>query len=275
MTSDNHISDQIIQNAISDALESERQRLASHLRDNIIEQVNLIQSQVSAYQVNAHPQSQMAFSVVSTLIQQLLQQVYNLESNLNPTTLQSLGLVAAIEAFANQQRRMTGVHITLNIEPSVKRLPLHIELALFRYVQDCVEEAVSERSSSQITISLEAENEQFALIIAENGQHLTPKLKLAGERLLSLNADLQSGKSRYGGLETGIILATETPVELTDRETDVIRLLSQGLTNKEIAYQLDIKPRTIKFHLDNIYSKLNVSTRTEAAIYALQHGLTN
>jgi len=55
----------------------------------------------------------------------------------------------------------------------------------------------------------------------------------------------------------------------------VIRLLSQGLTNKEIAYQLDIKPRTIKFHLDNIYSKLNVSTRTEAAIYALQHGLTN
>lgn len=275
MTSDNHISDQIIQNAISDALESERQRLASHLRDNIIEQVNLIQSQVSAYQVSAHPQSQMAFSVVSTLIQQLLQQVYNLESNLNPTTLQSLGLVAAIEAFANQQRRMTGVHITLNIEPSVKRLPLHIELALFRYVQDCVEEAVSERSSSQITISLEAENEQFALIISENGQHLTPKLKLAGERLLSLNADLQSGKSRYGGLETGIILAIETPVELTDRETDVIRLLSQGLTNKEIAYQLDIKPRTIKFHLDNIYSKLNVSTRTEAAIYALQHGLTN
>lgn len=274
MPSDNHISDKLIQNAISDALESERQRLASHLRDNIIEQVNLIQSQVSAYQVNAHPQSQMAFSVVSTLIQQLLQEVYNLESNLNPATLQSLGLVAAIEAFANQQRRTTGVNVTLNISPTVKRLPLHIELALFRYVQDAVETAMSERSSSQITISLNTENEQFALILSENGQYLEPKAKLSDERLHSLGAETQFGKSRYGGLETGIILKIEIPLELTERETDVIRLLAQGLSNKEIAYQLNIKPRTIKFHLDNIYSKLDVSTRTEAAIYALQHGLT-
>ena len=58
------------------------------------------------------------------------------------------------------------------------------------------------------------------------------------------------------------------------RQMDVIQLLGEGLTNKEMALTLDIRPRTVKFHLDNIYSKLGVNTRTEAAIYALRHGWT-
>jgi DNA-binding NarL/FixJ family response regulator len=53
---------------------------------------------------------------------------------------------------------------------------------------------------------------------------------------------------------------------------DVIQLLAEGLSNKEIARLLFISPRTVNFHLDNIYSKLGVSSRTEAAIYALRHG---
>ena len=53
---------------------------------------------------------------------------------------------------------------------------------------------------------------------------------------------------------------------------DVIRLLARGLTNKEIARSLSISPRTINFHLDNIYSKLGVRSRTEAAVAAVQQG---
>ena len=64
----------------------------------------------------------------------------------------------------------------------------------------------------------------------------------------------------------------ETPVELTPREMDVIQLLAEGLSNKEIAHLLFISPRTVNFPLDNIYSKLGVSSRTEAAVYALRHG---
>jgi DNA-binding NarL/FixJ family response regulator len=53
---------------------------------------------------------------------------------------------------------------------------------------------------------------------------------------------------------------------------EVIQLLTEGLSNKELAQALFISPRTVNFHLDNIYSKLGVSSRTEAAIYALRQG---
>ena len=51
----------------------------------------------------------------------------------------------------------------------------------------------------------------------------------------------------------------------------MLQLLAEGMSNKEIAQALVITPRTVNFHLDNIYSKLGVSSRTEAAIYALRH----
>jgi DNA-binding NarL/FixJ family response regulator len=88
-----------------------------------------------------------------------------------------------------------------------------------------------------------------------------------------LGAHWNVQKSRYGGAEITVRLRTLTQIEWTSRELDVLRLLGNGLTNKEIARDLQISARTIKFHLDNIYSKLGVNTRTEAAIYALQSGI--
>ena len=60
---------------------------------------------------------------------------------------------------------------------------------------------------------------------------------------------------------------------LTDRERSVIRLLSTGLGNKEIGRKLDLSDNTVKFHLRNIYAKLNVSTRTAAVMAARDTGM--
>jgi DNA-binding NarL/FixJ family response regulator len=66
----------------------------------------------------------------------------------------------------------------------------------------------------------------------------------------------------------------EEPVEeLTERELDVLRLLAAGLANKEIAYTLAIGEKTVKTHVSNILGKLNVSSRTQAALHAVRIGL--
>jgi DNA-binding NarL/FixJ family response regulator len=53
---------------------------------------------------------------------------------------------------------------------------------------------------------------------------------------------------------------------------EVLRLLAQGLTNYEIARRLDLSVRTVEAHLTHIYAKLNVSSRTEAALLAQRRG---
>jgi NarL family two-component system response regulator LiaR len=61
--------------------------------------------------------------------------------------------------------------------------------------------------------------------------------------------------------------------ELTERELEVLRLIAEGLNNREIAEKLVISDKTVKTHVSNILSKLHLEDRTQAAIYALRHGL--
>ena len=61
--------------------------------------------------------------------------------------------------------------------------------------------------------------------------------------------------------------------ELTNREREVLQLIAQGKSNQEIATELFITLKTVKTHVSNILAKLDVEDRTQAAIYALKHGL--
>ncbi len=61
--------------------------------------------------------------------------------------------------------------------------------------------------------------------------------------------------------------------DLTKRELEVLRLVADGLPNRDIAAKLIISEKTVKTHVSNILSKLNLTDRTQAAIYAIRHGL--
>ena len=67
------------------------------------------------------------------------------------------------------------------------------------------------------------------------------------------------------------------PVEshLSDREKEILRLVAAGMTNREIAQRLTISPNTVKVHLSNIFEKLDVMSRTEATLYAIEHRIVD
>ncbi|MBZ9717446.1 response regulator transcription factor [Mesorhizobium sp. AD1-1] len=88
--------------------------------------------------------------------------------------------------------------------------------------------------------------------VAAGESYLSPTLSA---RLLS---DLQSQQPTDG--------LAERLRQLTDRQTEILRLVAEGLSNKEVALRLELQEKTVKHHMTGVLSKLNVRNRTEAAL---------
>jgi DNA-binding NarL/FixJ family response regulator len=88
--------------------------------------------------------------------------------------------------------------------------------------------------------------------VAAGESYLTPALSA---RLLS---DLQSPQPANG--------VADRLRHLTERQTEILRLVAEGLSNKEVALRLELQEKTVKHHMTGVLSKLNVRNRTEAAL---------
>jgi DNA-binding NarL/FixJ family response regulator len=115
---------------------------------------------------------------------------------------------------------------------------------------------------------------QRALACGASG--FIPKATRGSELLDALRHVLAGGvwvpPLLVGGRE-GPVRAAREPPALTERQIEVLRLLARGLTNREIAEVLRITEETAKSHVKHIYSALDVSTRTEAAMRMRELGL--
>ncbi|GIW25905.1 response regulator transcription factor [Meiothermus sp.] len=69
------------------------------------------------------------------------------------------------------------------------------------------------------------------------------------------------------------VRTTEMREALTPRETEILRLIGRGLSNKRIAQQLQVSELTVKTHVSHLLSKLGLSSRTQAALFAIREGL--
>lgn len=103
-----------------------------------------------------------------------------------------------------------------------------------------------------------------------SAQEITLAIEAAAEGLIVL----------HPGVLTALQLADpprrppgEPNASLTAREIEVLRMLAEGLANKNIAFQLGISEHTVKFHISSIFTKLNASSRAEAVAIGMRQGL--
>jgi DNA-binding NarL/FixJ family response regulator len=102
-----------------------------------------------------------------------------------------------------------------------------------------------------------------------HGQTLSPEDALAAEGRVSISVPIPGAQSATPKLSFSL----SSPTILTRREIEVLRLLAQGLTNKQITDRLMISMSTVSTHVQAIYSKLGIASRSAATRYALEHHL--
>jgi HD-GYP domain-containing protein (c-di-GMP phosphodiesterase class II) len=114
--------------------------------------------------------------------------------------------------------------------------------------------------------------------MTEPRPHRTPR---APQQAAELLTDEARGGRLDGDAVDAVLAAAgeratrphEWPAGLTDREVDVLRLISRGLTNKAVAQQLNISAKTVGHHVGHVYTKAGVRTRAGAALFAVEHDL--
>jgi len=95
------------------------------------------------------------------------------------------------------------------------------------------------------------------------------------EELVNAIVSVRNGR-RYLPPAISALLAQRLPgSELTDRELDVLRMLVKGRSNREAAETLGIAENTVRIHVSRILDKLGVADRTQAVLFAIQHGLVH
>jgi len=157
------------------------------------------------------------------------------------------GIISALSTLAGVARQHGEARWAVHLWGAAERLREEYALAILP-----AEQARSEQSIALTRMQLGAD--VFAAAWAA-GSQMTPE---------------QAFAARTQGTP---ILSQTNHDELTLREVEVLRLLALGLTNAQIAERLFISPRTVNAHLRSIYSKLELTSRTAATRYAIDHEL--
>ena len=205
-----------------------------------------------------------------TLMRDGLKTLLDLEENIEVVALAKDGVEAlALCAVTDPQvvlmdirmPNMDGVECTKLIKETYPNIVVLI-LTTFDD-EDFIIRALSHGASGYILKDIEGDALIKAIYDAHHGAFILPS-KIAIKLAIKLNKDLNHESVNSTQLKENPSL---TALELSEREIEIAKMISQGFTNKQIASALYISGGTVKNYVSNLYSKIGISDRTAAAIY--------
>ena len=180
-----------------------------------------------------------------------------------------------IEVVGEASRGGEAVNLVMDLEPDV--LLLDFRMPEMNGIE--VTRTVRSRGSSARVLVLSAYDDESYVAEALAAGAAGYLLKTTpGDELLEAVRAVRSGVTvLQDSLSLKLATRQERPVEvgprLSERELGVLRETARGLSSKEIAAKLQISQRTVEGHLNNVYAKLGVNSRTEAVVQAAAKGL--
>jgi NarL family two-component system response regulator YdfI len=173
----------------------------------------------------------------------------------------SFGAAASLASFA----RSTELDVIVIDSDSIRDVLLeptsHAAIVLLTEISDARSISHLLRSGVRAILSRESDPEEVLSAIYAAHDGLVLLSTAAAETLVAV----------YG--DPSLEFEAELTEQITSRETDVLRMLAEGLVNKDIAVRLGISEHTVKFHISSILDKLGASTRTEAVTLGIRRGL--
>lgn len=176
---------------------------------------------------------------------------------------------------------LEGIKRAKSLQPDVVLLDLHMPGIGGREAVKLIVEEVPSTNVLMLTVSEDADDLLETLKAGATGyllknietETLIDAIRRAarGESIISpqMTAKLIQGVRSQSRSAAAPIMEKE---KLSPREREILGCLARGESNKEIARALDLAESTVKIHVQNIFKKLNLSSRVQAAVYAVEHG---
>ena len=166
--------------------EAERKRIGEDLHDDIGPQLGLIKMQLSMVKMK-HPDLMEALDPLSNQLKDTMKHVRKVSHDLVPAVLYELGLSTALKSISNQLDNMADLHSEAHIDADLPPIDKKKELAIYRIVQESVNNAIKHADATQIDIHLTQENGIVIAKVIDNGSGIADDKKdLAGLGLSSM-----------------------------------------------------------------------------------------
>jgi len=282
------------------AIDRERNRIARDIHDGVAQQLALLLLKIEYVQrLLEHspgqqlPLAQQELKRSHAMLKASLQDLRHGFSAIKPVQLEQQGIEQALQSLFTEFKINTpGCEIASTIA-DIHKLPESLEVPLYRLVQEALNNISKHAHASLVTIHIRVLPTLLIVEVSDNGHGFHPEqlaamsitpstinggqhigLQSMRERVQEVGGtwEIQS-RSGVGTTIRARFPLIKSSMRLTNREREVLQLIIEGATNRDIAERLSISIETVKSHIHHIMQKMQVKDRTQAAVIATRQGL--